>query len=306
MQIRPSLLLPSLLLILLIGCDDSEPRDPAPPIDDASSGTLPFSPPEFEEGRSLDTIIGLNLDDDPDIEQIVASLGRERSYPSDIRADRLDIYDLDARGEWREVARDSAFWFYSWSVRDLTGDEIPEFIAETWGGGNDEVAGRGISILSGHGGKIRTIFQRSGGAPEIVDVDGKPLLLISSLFWPEFLPHAAAVPIVEEVLTFDGAETRSDYEVARSYYQQESEQIRRELEKLIGEYGAGNESGPPSVPPAEIQGEIFSLTIRLLKGLNRGEESGGLESFRKETVPRLTPLLEEEQMMMIDDELYGP
>lgn len=306
-SLLPRLLLPLLLLLLgTIGCSDDEPRDAAPVVEEPIDESIAFSPPEFENGRILDTIIGLNLDDDPDLEQIVASLSTTIAYPSQIRADRLDVYDLDARGEWELVARDTALWYQSWSVRDLTGDGVVEFIAKTWGGGNDEVAGRGISIISGEGGPIRTIFQRSGGAPRVIEHEGEPLLLISSLFWPEFLPHVAAVPIVEEVLTLRGAETRADYASARSYFDSESEVMRRDLEIVISENSSGNESGPQSKPSPEVQAKIFALAIQTLRGMHRGESSDRLDYFRVEIMPRLRSLLEEEQVMMIEDEVYGP
>ena len=300
------LLLLSVLLPALIGCGEDAPRDAAPAIEEPNDTIATFTPPDFEEGRALDTIVGLNLDSDPEPEHIVASLSTSTPFPAQIRADRLDVYDLDARGEWQQVARDTALWYQSWQIVDLTGDDLPEFIATTWGGGNDEVAGRGMSILSGEGDSIRTIFQRSGGAPRIDAWEEKNLLLISSLFWPEFLPHAAAVPIVEEVLLFDGAEPRADYQTARDWFDRESEVMRRELDMVIAESSETSESGAPRKPAPEVQAKLFSLAVRALRGAQRSEAEDRLDYFRSEIMPRLAPLLEEEQVMMIEDEIYGP
>ena len=290
----------------LSGCAEGDPRGEEIIREDPVTSLPEFTPPEFEEGRELDTLFAVNLDADTMPEYVVTSLAVAERFPQGVRADRLEIWDLDpASNTWRPALSDTLLWLDSLYILDMTDDAVPEVVALTFAGGNDEVAGRGGAIYSGHTPPIRTIFSRGGGMPRVVSFDGRRFLLLHTQHWPEFLPHAAAVPIPEELLTFGGGRSRSDFERSQGYFRQLAVDLRKRIDEILDARGGpGTGDADRLLEPAEAT-ELYSLVIQTILTLRMAGDEAGLEQLKTTTLPRLNGLLEEEQAMMIEDEIEG-
>ncbi len=304
--------LPAITLLLLsgllaTGCGEGEPELAESPPEESGPAIPEFTPPTFESGRVLDTLLQLNLDSDTDPELLMTSLDTSASYPFDVRADRLEIYDLNRESRsWERAVVDTALWYDSYKRLDLSGDEIEELVATTWAGGNDEIAGRGMAVYSGENDSLRRIFARSGGSPEIVEHEGDRLLLVSSLFWPDYLPHSSAVPVPEELISLEGGEERADYETARSYFRAEAVLLRSTIDSLLNAYLGGRGAGEETLPSPEEQASLYALLIETIETLNIAGDTALFNSLRDEVEPKLEGILGEEEAMIIGDELYGP
>lgn len=291
------------LLVIAVGCGEGDPRGEEIVREEPRAEIPGFSQPEFGEGRELDTLFGVNLDADTLPEYVVTSLVRAERFPRGVRADRLEIWDFDtASGSWRLAMSDTLLWLDSLRLVDLTADGRPEVVALTFAGGNDEVAGRGAAVYSGHTLPIRQIFGRGGGMPQVVTFEGRPYLLLFTQHWPEYLPHAAAVPIPDELLTFEGGSSRADFATGRRFFAERAGRLRTRVGELLERYaprGPGGEAG--LLPPAEAT-ELAGLIVETIHTLRMADDADGLRDFEARTLPRLDGLLDEEQQMMIDDE----
>lgn len=292
-----------LIAALLGGCAEGDPRGEEIIREDPVASLPEFTPPAFEEGRELDTLFGVNLDADTTPEYVVTSLAVAERFPQGVRADRLEIWDLDPTSNtWRPALSDTLLWLDSLYILDMTDDAVPDVVALTFAGGNDEVAGRGGTIYSGHTPPIRTIFSRGGGMPQVVSFDGRRFLLLHTQHWPEFLPHAAAVPIPEEFLTFEGGGSRSDFGASRSFFRRHAADLRERIDGILDARGRPGTGGADHLlQPAEAT-ELYSLVIQTILTLRMAGDEAGIEQLKTTILPRLNDLLEEEQVMMIEDE----
>ena len=234
----------------------------------------------------------------------MTSLAEAERFPQGVRADRLEIWDFDpTSGTWRQALGDTLLWLDSLYVFDMTDDAIPEVVALTFAGGNDDVAGRGGAIYSGHTPPLRPIFSRGGGMPRVVSFDGRRFLLLHTQYWPEFLPHAAAVPMPEELLTFAGGTSRSDFESSRAFFQRHAADLRQRIDRILEEHGAPGTGGSgEKLPPAEAT-ELYSLILQAIHTFRKADDQAAIDDLTATTLPRLPDLLDEEQVMMIEDEI---
>jgi hypothetical protein len=193
--------------LLAVGCSRSDRRPEEP---DQSMMTIHdsiFHPPQFPQGRTLDTVMALDFDGRGRQEYVVTSrTGAPDSIPG-ARADLVQIFSYDSLAHaFRAVLVDSLIGVHDMFLRDLTGDGVPEVVVTTDGGGNDPIASRGLAVYSGSGGTIRTIFQRLDGDPELTtmrDADG-PVIVTHDLYWPDFVPHVGARAYANDLLAFKG------------------------------------------------------------------------------------------------------
>jgi hypothetical protein len=200
------LLLTFLLSLLASGCSDAEkrPHDPPPHVTHAEvPDDTAFHLPELPPGRRLDTIMTADLDGDRRNEYIVTSMGPDIGG----RADLVQIFTYDAASRrWSQPIADTAQWVTALTLRDVTGDGLPELVVDTHSGGNDIVASKGLMIFSGEGGSIRAVYSSSYGDPTLTPMEhakGEAVLLHDEL-WPEFASHVDAVEYLSDVLAFSG------------------------------------------------------------------------------------------------------
>lgn len=164
-----------------------------------TTGDPSFHLPHLPPGRTLDTVVAINLDGRDGNEYVVIShtdespFGRNRT--------RIQVFAYDTRMHaFRIVVSGSAFRVDSLELRDLTGDGIPEVVALLDEGGNDEVATMGMAVYSGHGGRFRTIFKSLRGNPQPTILgSGRPAILYYQKHWPRFVAHVFAEPYVSDI-----------------------------------------------------------------------------------------------------------
>jgi len=259
-MIRTSLpILFALSVLLLYGCRDEPAQRNAT---DTTAGVydLTFPQPRFSDGRTLDTVMNVDLDDDGRLEYIVTSIHRDDFVPPTARADMIELYRFDTvTKEYRAVSVDSLMWITDLELRDVTDDRLPDLVVRTNSGGNDPTASIGMYIYSGDGGRIRTIFHADDGDPELATLEGirGDAILRHSELWPDFAPHAAAVPYVDDILAYKGNAYTSVRGEHGGYFM-------REANRYLSDYQTARTM---QQPPRTDSLELDSLTETYQMGL---------------------------------------
>jgi hypothetical protein len=257
---RPALPLLLAALLLFNGCRPEEAgEEPGSDSTEASSALiydLSFREPTFENGRQLDSVIAVDLDDDGRVEYMVSSLGTAGFRPADARADLLEIYRFDTVSRsWQIAVQDSVEWATDFSLDDVTGDNTPELVVRTYSGGNDVVASSGLRVYSKSDHGIKPIFRASNGAPEFRSVErlaGRAIVVFDEI-WPMFSSHADALIYPSQLYGYRDGQYRdvgADYgdffmkkmpEIMRGY-----RQLREELRKQESYGNAVDTAGNPT------------------------------------------------------------
>lgn len=298
------------MVLLQTGCDDRDPDANGGPADTTADYDLSFRAPEFPEGRSLDTMFSVDLDDDGRREYVVASLERAGGVAPSARADLIEIYRFDTLSRsWRVVLSDTLLWAASYDLREITGDRTPEVIVRVDGGGNDPVATYGMHIYSGSGGTIRTIFNRDDGDPRIGTIDDgdEPVLIVTGMIWPPLVPHVQSVPYVADIVAFDGTSMSS----VRSRH---TEYFRRQADALLTAYAEDLKSARPAdtqligdegLAGADIpDGSLFATTAQAIIALDQAGQTSTLRTFWNRERDTLRAVLPGEQFDQLE-ELYA-
>lgn len=185
------------------GCTNELRRpDPVPRRIDTVGRSENFHMPAFEEGRILDTVMTIDFNGSGKPEYVIASKDSALSLG---RADLITIYAHDSvsRGYIQRVNH-LVIFARAYNVADVTGDGRPELIVYTWGGGNDMVASNGVVIYSDRKGEITRIYQADHGAPALDALPGETgqVIMLHSLFWPDFMSHGDAQMYLNDILGY--------------------------------------------------------------------------------------------------------
>ncbi len=244
-------LLPCLILAGLTSCDD----EPAPGGGaDSTAGVydMTFERPEFEDARRIDTIMNVDLDDDGRLEYIVASILPEENLPPLARADLVQIYRFDTvAAGYAPVATDSVHWTAEYTLRDVTGDRLPDLLVRVNSGGNDLVASSGLYVYSGHGGSIRAVYRSTSGDPALATIEQVQgdAILVHDLFWPIFASHAEAAPYVSDILAFKVGPEGAGKGKFASVRGEQSRYFLKEAENYLTQYRDAR-----NLPPVDTTG----------------------------------------------------
>ncbi len=288
----PSILQAAALLFAIavaaVGCrSDEEPRNEPQATDTTVTlDGISFSP-QLPDGNRLDTIIRADLDGNGSDELIVASLGRDSIAPAIARADYIQFYTLDsAQRRYRLLYADSMLWASGISVRRLARTGGPVVIVTTDGGGNDEIATRGMSIYSGAGGGVGRIFQTNRGNPWIESLPGPDIarIVMEGQYWPPFMNHSQALRYIDDYLALRDGKLVS---VRREYH----EQFVAKAQEALARYGALRDrfkadtlrTGDSALAAANdsVDGPhpLFSPAALAILTLGRGGADRSLRSF---------------------------
>ncbi len=243
-------------------------------------------------------MISVDLDGDPSLEQIVGSIVDDGGYhPAGTRADLVEIYDRDEEaGVWQLVYRDSIDWITGWQLAELTGDDRVDLLLSTTGGGNEPIAAEGMTVISGQTDTIATFWQRTSGMPRLATVDDRNIIVIHELFWPEFLPHAAALPVIAEVLSMTDGRAGSDYATSRRFFAAQATEATARVERLLGGGGTAGTSDDD-----QARADLFRAAIEALAAYRGASSDTQEQRFRNDILPLVLAALDEDRRMILED-----
>ena len=263
-----ALLLPVVLLLVVGGCREDEPRQPVTRSGDSSEiYDLSFPTPTFEADRNLDTILAIDLTGTGRLEYVVSSLGSGEYFPPGTRADLVQIYQFDtASRSYRVVATDSIEWVETFELMDLTGDRSPELISRLHSGGNDPVASMGMTIYSGSDGPLRPIFRSRRGMPSFVRLTGNEAqaIVTHGELWPLFATHADAVIYVDDLFAWRNGRYISVREERSDFFMKLADSSLARYRDLRKTADTASASQPvDSLAPAAIDTAGYDADMRL-------------------------------------------
>lgn len=304
-------------LVGIIGCGEGD-LDTVP--DQTGESVTPeipaFEPPATEAERTIDTVIGIDLDDDGTKEYIVGSLGTERMKSPEGRADRIEIFKYDtAEGAWKVVLSDAPLWVSSYRLREMTGDRVPELVVTVASGGNDPVTSNGVTIYTGAERKIRVLWRMEEGNPQLISnsPDRPTDVLIHGTVWPPSVPHAYAVTYVKDIHGYNGSEMVSVKGLYGEYFRKLSDsllgeyrEVRAKVEEEGGAAGTDEYDGIGSNGLAgagdDTSSELFVAAASVMISLVEADRMSELRSFwnnEKDTLRRLLPLEQSDQLEVL-------
>lgn len=227
------------IAMVIPGCRPDQLRDePAPADTTVTLDGISFRP-DLPDGHTLDTVITAQMDELAGMELIVTSIYRDSITPLAARIGLLQVYTFDSlAGTYRHLYADTLRWGTNLRIFDMTGEGHPEAIVMTDGGGNDEIATRGMTIYSVGYGAVKDIFRADRGNPAIEFVkDGdRGRIVMMGQYWPPFVTHAEAIRYVDNYLVFRDGRFASIRTEQRERYVQSAQLGLDEYGRLREQY----------------------------------------------------------------------
>jgi hypothetical protein len=200
--------------------------------------------------------------------------------------DRIEIFP-DVPGS-RPLFTDVLEYGARWSVRDVTGDSLPECIVEVDAGGNAPMTSSGLHVYGKTAkGKITLIFFSPGGAPVLNDLDGdgSEEILVSDQYWG-MMPHSEAVGFTKDIYAFDGARYVRANERFSSWFDRQIESARKAATVLRVKSARGE----------DVRDALYTSTVELLLWTWARGGSQAVQRFWKKESRELRTLLPEDYM----------
>lgn len=200
--------------------------------------------------------------------------------------DRIEVFP-DVSGS-RPLFTDVLEYGARWSVRDITGDSLPECIVEVDAGGNAPLTSSGLHVYGkSTKGKITLIFFSPGGAPVLNDLDddGSQEILVSDQYWG-MMPHSEAVGFTKDIYTFDGARYVRANERFATWFDRQIESARKASAVLRVRSNRGE----------DVRDALYTSTVELLLWTWARGGSPAVQKFWKKESRELQTLLPEDYM----------
>jgi hypothetical protein len=164
----------------------------------------------YDSSRSIVDSAHIDLNGDGRAEFVIISRDNVEPvnpvFPREF--DRIEIFSLDsATNRYRSDFIDPVESGRERSFMDVTGDGRKEIVVRTNSGGNDPVAGEGMSIYGARAdGSFTVLFYSQGGSPELRDLNGDGIFeaVITGEYWG-IMPHADAIAYTSAIHAFDGS-----------------------------------------------------------------------------------------------------
>jgi hypothetical protein len=278
-----SVLLPLLMTMLLLSCggenrQDSDSRAAA----DSASTTSSW----VSADRVLVDTLRVDFFGDGSPLMAVASRLLEDSVMRAGYFDRIEIFP-GIPGS-RPLFTDVLEYGVRWTVRDITGDSLPECIVEVDAGGNAPMTSSGLHVYGKTAkGKITLIFFSPGGAPVLNDLDGdgSDEILVSDQYWG-MMPHSEAVGFTKDIYAFDGARYVRANERFGAWFDRQLASCRKATTVLRVKSARGE----------DVRDALYTSTVELLLWTwARGGSQAVQQLWRKES-RELRSLLPEEYL----------
>lgn len=248
---------------ILVSCS-SEPSQK--PIEGAPSYVRKENQPSFSVPAPYSAMrsgvkrVDLNRDGYDDV--VLTVMGDTHAADVENRFDTVFVYQYSEASSGFEQKFHTALYFgSSVDVLDVNGDEYPEVLLYTDGGGNDAIVNNGLTIVQYRGGAYRTLLVLDGGAPEVLSVDaaGQPVVAIKVFgeYWPDILSHAESVSYLDSLVVFRTLSDSATSSVKQQIFQQALSSAEEEYAQAKNVYAEQQDD--------EAAFGVYSAAVRMIK-----------------------------------------